>query len=511
MLEHFRRVAHNVKNAYVVTFFLWAARSILFQQIISGYVFVLTNSNKPVGVVKGIQGISQLLFSFPAGYLADKTRRDTILKVSGAIGLFSTLLTFVAVEQTSLSLLYVAFALWGFFAAFQDPAMEALFADSIPHGQRSFPFMIKYNISNLAMVLGPSMAMLLLYFYGDVWQIRELTGVLEFGTVLMAIAAVLLFRFNDDLALENEQDAAAVVLSKQDLEAAQQQQQLRRRSDSVHSNPPLRTPSVVINDLEFEYDYSDDDEEGTSSRQQQQQQQQKQKKKQTETSALLDGHSTTTSINNTSGAIQTPPSPHTEAPIVRFACFDSTHVPYLIFASDFIISNGAGMTINFFPLFFKEEYGLSPIQVSTLFVLQPLLIMVLSYVSQLGSQSFGRMPIIASTRAVALLCLFLMAFAKPLGLQIVLFLMRGGMMRCSQPLRRSILMDHVPKEIRARWNALEGLSVFSWSGSAVLGGYLIDSYGYRMCFLITSFVYTLGVGLELFLLPLTKHAVERHE
>ncbi|KAJ0397119.1 hypothetical protein P43SY_009401 [Pythium insidiosum] len=487
MLEHFRRITHNVKNAYLVTFFLWAARSILFQQIISGYVFVLTNSNKPVGVVKGIQGISQLIFSFPAGYMADKTRRDTILKVSGAIGLFSTLLTFVAVEQTSLTLLYVAFALWGLFAAFRDPAMEALFADSIPHGQRSFPFMIKYNISNLAMVLGPAMAMLLLLFYGDVWQIRELTGVLEFGTVLMAIAAVLLFRFNDDLALENES-----VVTTKDLEADDAKSPRRRSAsrDSVHSNQPLRTPSVVNNDLEFEYDYSDDETAETAT------------KKTNETSALLDGQMRTTGV-------QTPAT--TAVPLARFACFNSTHVPYLIFASDFIISNGAGMTINFFPLFFKEEYGLSPIQVSTLFVLQPLLIMVLSYASQWSSQRFGRMPIIATTRALALLCLFFMAFAKPLGLQVVLFLMRGGMMRCSQPLRRSILMDHVPREIRARWNALEGLSVFSWSGSAVLGGYLIDSYGYRMCFLITSFVYTLGVGLELFLLPLTKHAVERHE
>ncbi len=82
-------------------------------------------------------------------------------------------------------------------------------------------------------------------------------------------------------------------------------------------------------------------------------------------------------------------------------------------------------------------------------------------------------------------------------------------MRCSQPLRRSILMDHVPKEFRARWNALEGLAVFSWSGSAVLGGYLIDAYDYRTCFFITSFVYFAGLALELFLLPLTKHEMEK--
>ncbi|TMW59190.1 hypothetical protein Poli38472_007335 [Pythium oligandrum] len=484
-----QRITHNVKNTYVVTFFLWAARSILFQQIISGYVFVLTNSNKPVGVVKGIQGISQLVFSLPAGYFADKTRRDTILKISGAIGLFTTLLTFIAIEQTSLGLLYVAFGLWGMFAAFQNPAMEALFADSIPHGQRSFPMMIKYNISNLAMVLGPALCVLLFVYYGDVWQIRELTAVLEFGTLLMAIAGVLLFRFNDDLALENEFADS----KEDDVEANKKAARSERESRaSVTSDQPLRTPSVVNNEMEIEYDYSDDEEtEGTDK---------------AERAGLLARREQIKSLQTQQYQTTVKEEP---LPVVKFWCFNSTHVPWLIFASDFIISNGAGMTINFFPLFFKEEYGLTPIHVSILFLLQPILVMVLSYFSQKSSKRFGRMPIIVSTRIFSLLCLFFMSFTRPLALQVVLFLMRGGMMRCSQPLRRSILMDHVPKEIRARWNALEGLSVFSWSGSAVLGGFLIDSYGYRMCFLITSLVYTVGLSLELFLLPLTKHAVEK--
>lgn len=474
-----QHISHNVKYAYVVTFFLWAARSILFQQIISGYVFVLTNSNKPVGMVKGIQGISQLVFSLPAGYFADKTRRDTILKISGAIGLLATALTFLAVERTSLTLLYVVFGCWGMFSAFQNPALEALFADSIPHGQRSFPFMIKYNISNLAMVLGPAICVLLFLYFGDVWQVRELTAVLEFGTLLMAIAAVLLFQFNDDYALENEYDHSG----KKDVELGSVSVQQRRGSvTSHHSDQPLRTPSVVNNEMEVEYDYDDDKEE-------------REAKPKTEKSALLEA--------TTAAA----PAPEP----TKFWIFNSTHIPWLLFASDFIISNGAGMTINFFPLFFKEEYGLTPIHVSILFLVQPMLIMVLSWIAQQSSRALGRMPIIVVTRMSSLVCLFAMSFVKPLPLQILLFLMRGGMMRCSQPLRRSILMDHVPKEIRARWNALESLSVFSWSGSAVVGGFLIDSYGYRICFFITSFVYLAGLSLELFLLPLTKHAVERFD
>ncbi|CAI5702205.1 unnamed protein product [Peronospora effusa] len=490
-------VTHNVWIAYVLTLFFWSARSILFQEIVAGYVFVLTSSNKPVGIVKGIQGISQLVFSLPGGYFADRIRRDTILKLSGAIGIIGAVINFVSVEMTSINGLYVAFGIWGMFAAFQSPAMEALFADSIPPGKRSFPFMIKYNISNFAQMLGPALSILLFLIYGDKWQLPELKPVLEFGCVLAIIASLILFQFNDDRAKDFMLDKV------KDKDEKEKETLLEK----VVPPSPLCTPKLVGNgnEIDMVYDYSDEDDITVDA---------KSPPTVTENTALLllkgktadeldvDRQQRLQNVDDDKEGYMA----HLDA---RFLCFRTKHVPYILFMSDFIISNGAGMTINFFPLFFKEEYGLTPIHMCALFISQPLVVMIMSFLSQRLSKSCGRMPIIVSTRALSVACLFSMAYAQPMALQIVLFLMRGGMMRCSQPLRRSILMDYVPKNIRARWNALESLSVFSWSGSAVLGGFLIDAYGYRMCFIITSLVYCVGLGLELFLLPLTKHAVER--
>ncbi|KAH7491433.1 uncharacterized protein KRP23_356 [Phytophthora ramorum] len=443
-------------TAYIFTFFFWSARSILFQQVVAGYVFVLTASNKPVGIVKGIQGISQLVFSLPGGYFADRIRRDTILKLSGAIGIVGAVITFVSVELTSINGLYVAFGLWGLFAACQSPAMEALFADSIPPGKRSFPFMIKYNISNLAQMLGP---------------------------------------FDDDRAKDYLVDKT------------QEEKEEEVLLEKMIAPSPLRTPKLVGNGNEFDmvYDYSDEDDITVDD---------KSPPTATENTALLllKGKTAKEMDLERQQRLQEVEEEeegymaHLDA---KFLCFRTKHVPYILFVSDFILSNGAGMTINFFPLFFKEEYGLTPIHVCALFMSQPLVVMILSFIAQRLSKPCGRMPIIAFTRAFSVACLFSMAYAQPMALQIALFLMRGGMMRCSQPLRRSILMDYVPKNLRARWNALEGLSVFSWSGSAVLGGFLIDAYGYRMCFIITSFVYCVGLSFEMALLPLTKHAVEK--
>ncbi|CAI5743731.1 unnamed protein product [Peronospora destructor] len=489
-------VTHNVWIAYLFTLFLWSAQSILFQQIVAGYVFVLTSSNKPVGIVKGIQGISQLVFSLPGGFFADRIRRDTILKLSGAIGIIGAVITFLSVEMTSIDGLYVAFGLWGIFAAFQSPAMEALFADSIPPGKRSFPFMIKYNISNLAQMLGPALSILLFLIYGDKWQLPELKPVLEFGCVLAIISSLTLFQFNDDRSKDFMLDK---VKGEKEEEAL---------LEKMVPSSPLRTPKLVgnCNEIDMVYDYSDEDDFRTVDA--------KSPRTVTENTALLLLKGKTAEeldVERQQRLLYVDDDEegymaHLDA---RFLCFRTKHVPYILFVSDFIISNGAGMTINFFPLFFKEEYGLTPIHMCALFMSQPLVVMIMSFFSQRLSTSCGRMPIIAFTRALSVACLFFMAYAQPMALQIVLFLMRGGMMRCSQPLRRSILMDYVPKNIRARWNALEGLSVFSWSGSAVLGGFLIDAYGYRMCFIITSLVYCVGLGLEIFLLPLTKHAVER--
>ena len=50
--------------------------------------------------------------------------------------------------------------------------------------------------------------------------------------------------------------------------------------------------------------------------------------------------------------------------------------------------------------------------------------------------------------------------------------------------QEGILMDYVPKKQRAQWKSLESISSFGWCGSAALGGYLSDKYGYTTTFLI---------------------------
>ena len=57
------------------------------------------------------------------------------------------------------------------------------------------------------------------------------------------------------------------------------------------------------------------------------------------------------------------------------------------------------------------------------------------------------------------------------------------------------LNDYVSIRHRAKWNTLESVNTFSWSGSAALGGWLIDNHGYRATFLATAALQTLSLLL----------------
>ncbi len=56
-------------------------------------------------------------------------------------------------------------------------------------------------------------------------------------------------------------------------------------------------------------------------------------------------------------------------------------------------------------------------------------------------------------------------------------------------------MDCVPKKSRAAWNSFESITRFTWSGSAVLGGYLVEQYSFKFCFLVTAVIYTMSTGV----------------
>lgn len=177
-------------------------------------------------------------------------------------------------------------------------------------------------------------------------------------------------------------------------------------------------------------------------------------------------------------------------------------VPMTILFANFIVGMGAGMTVKFFPVFFRDIYQLSPIQVQLLLTLTFAVTGGLGILAQRASKKRGRAQMIIVVQALAIGCLATIAFYPPLIWLVPLFALRNALMNASQPLSRSIIMDFVPKKNRGIWNSLQAVAWgLFWSASAVLGGFLIGDGNFQRCFLITAGVYMIGTIPILFIIP----------
>lgn len=182
-------------------------------------------------------------------------------------------------------------------------------------------------------------------------------------------------------------------------------------------------------------------------------------------------------------------------------------IPYFLFAFDMIVSLGSGMTVKFFPLFFKNDCKLNPTNVQVIYTIVPIFMVVCSKIGSSFSKIAGRVQTIIIVKSLGLSFLYIIIFfdeylQKRPFLLIPIYVLRTGLMNSTYPLQESILMDFVPKGERARWKSLESVSQFGWCGSAVLGGLLSDRFDYTFTFLITAILQSLGVLGYSLLIPL---------
>lgn len=179
-------------------------------------------------------------------------------------------------------------------------------------------------------------------------------------------------------------------------------------------------------------------------------------------------------------------------------------VPYVLFASEFIVMLGSGATVNFFPLFFRRDLSMTPSSVQGIYAAMPLCIAALGIACHRLGTWLGRVQSIIVFSLLGLMCLVTMSWMVLTGetrwyVIVPLFLVRAALMNAPSSIRESIMMDYVTTETRARWKSLDAVTTFGWTGSAAIGGVLADNYGYPSTFLLTAAVQAFGV---LILIPL---------
>ena len=144
-------------------------------------------------------------------------------------------------------------------------------------------------------------------------------------------------------------------------------------------------------------------------------------------------------------------------------------IPYFLLLTDVIFGLASGMTIKFFPLFFRNEVDLSPVSICLVYIATYLLMAFLTRIAQMISKRVGRIQTTLSFSFFGIWCLILMSefdswWTKP-HIICPIYVLRTALMNCCSPLRKSILMDYTTKEARGRWNSLDGITRFGWSGT----------------------------------------------
>jgi len=182
---------------------------------LSTYIFFLEgagNANVDVGLVSATAGLTMIALAVPAGVLTDAWPRAAVLRLSGAAGLLSSALLFGALllpaPRAAMALLYAASALSGAYSALSGPALASILADSVASGQRTRVYALQYAATLAAGAAGPLLGIALLLWLGDAWATPQLRAVMLAGNAVSALACGFAFAFDDGRSLGDESEGA---------------------------------------------------------------------------------------------------------------------------------------------------------------------------------------------------------------------------------------------------------------------------------------------------------------
>jgi MFS family permease len=151
-------------------------------------IYDRTGSKLKLGYVGLVQFLPILLFTLPAGQVADRFNRKTIMMCTLLVTTCAALvLLWVSVTHGYLSLIYASLFLNGLARAFQAPARSAfvtqivpreIFANAVAWGSNSF---------EIATITGPALGGLMIALYGKPTPVYLITALASFTYVVLLV------------------------------------------------------------------------------------------------------------------------------------------------------------------------------------------------------------------------------------------------------------------------------------------------------------------------------------
>ena len=332
----------NVRTLYTFMAFNTVGRATWDGQVFPAYVYLVSGeSNAAVGMLAGVNGLTQIIVGPVLGYLSDKYDRVKVLKASACVGLLAVSCMATAVYTTSrYEALIPSMILWGCFNSSLGPTMDSLLADTTSDGERSEVFTYQTMIRQTGGIAGPVLSIFMFVYMGNTWDVWRCRNVMVSGLAVCFIAVCVLF-------------------------------QVQGSENAAHTGAGAGAQSYEMVALTEDDDAGEDGEE---------------EKDQKDLTWVEDGQKG----NRRAGevAVAHVPSPtslsqgefeqrqrNTKMAEARCLCpcisMDVSYVAAMIALSDIITGLASGMTIKFFPIFFIDVVGMHPVELSVLFMLSP--------------------------------------------------------------------------------------------------------------------------------------------
>ncbi|CAJ1458133.1 unnamed protein product [Effrenium voratum] len=180
-------------------------------------------------------------------------------------------------------------------------------------------------------------------------------------------------------------------------------------------------------------------------------------------------------------------------------------VPGLVLTFTSCVAIGGGMSLKFFPLFYHLEYGLSDMQICWIMGGYWLMSALGSSLAARAARSCRRTRAVMGFTVSGITMLFLFVLIQPLGWNLLVFELRTMLINAHTGLNMALSMEYALPRLRGRWAALGSLNRASFAGSAVMGGVLTDSLGYRGAFSVTGCILSFATLLYSPLLVIVRH------
>lgn len=531
-------------------------RTILFQ-FVDGSCFSVWNAtvlqqllymlggdhNTTVGYVAGTTGGSQVVAAILGSWLADKKiGRQDVIRIAAVCGLCGVALTSAATRTEKLPVFYVAAVAWGSYIGFNNPAVEALFGDSIPNGKRATIYTLKWMVQIVAYVVGYSLSLILFWRIGNTWSTSVLADVMYVGLACHTLAFLILTTLRDKFTLARLDEPASPDASGSDCSSVATAEFVPTRAvdtsnainQPVASARSMRSSSMSDDVMSTDSDYDSGNAplvlptlspvQSTRPRRH---------RRRRSMGALSHSHGSasggleSTEASEGAGGAQprTPLTPEsrripqdqdaswsTDATDdeealdlpdrgLGFRPFTSHDIPYWQATADVIVSIGSGMTLRFLPLFFINEFHIPPITLAAISLGVTLLTTITAAAVKVLASKFFRNRVVAVMfcRLLAALGMYYLAYTNgswgAVTPMVIVFALRMALQNSTYGISRSVIMDHVASKNRARWSAVESFSGFTWAGSAVVGGIIADQHGYRATFAITASIHVFAVAV----------------